>query len=237
MKSIFAKSLLVAGILGVSQAAMADRILGVHGEVTYWQPSLSGSWQGNSSVQFGDENIEEAKGVGYKLAFEHFVPMVPNIKVSSYPYADDVLDQSGGMDVETDFDVVETDVVAYYQILDGLAWLSLDVGAGVKYIQGDFEVGADSDSLEEVLPVVNIAARADLPFSGFYAGAEYTKGLDIDDKQSDSMDAYVAYQLENFALDVGVKVGYRYSSYDLELDPEVMDVEAEGAYIGLTAHF
>ena len=182
----------------------------------------------------------------YNVAFEHPVPFLPNLKLR-YSELGGTRDnfQSGIYFVDQDLDVNTLDAIAYYEILDNI--VSVDAGLGVKRLDV-------SNTLKNTVPAVNITFTADdkqtlpalyvaaggkLPFTGFSAKAEVMAGKNSDADFND-INAEVKYNvIENIALDLGVKFGYRAMTvnFDDDANSGFDKIEAKGPYLGLEAHF
>lgn len=182
----------------------------------------------------------------YNVAFEHPVPFLPNLKLrySEFGGTRDNF-QSGIYMVDQDLDVNTLDAIAYYEILDNI--VSVDAGLGVKRLDV-------SNALRNTVPAVNITFTADdkqtlpalyvaaggkLPFTGFSAKAEVMAGKNSDADFND-INAEVKYNvIENIALDLGVKFGYRAMTvnFDDDANSGFDKIEAKGPYLGLEAHF
>lgn len=182
----------------------------------------------------------------YNVAFEHPVPFLPNLKLRYSEFGGTRNNfQSGIYMVDQDLDVNTLDAIAYYEILDNL--VSVDAGLGVKRLDV-------SNTLKNTVPPVNITFTADdkqtlpalyvaaggkLPFTGFSAKAEVMAGKNSDADFND-INAEVKYNvIENIALDVGVKFGYRAMTINFDDDAKsgFDKIEAKGPYLGLEAHF
>ena len=67
---------LLAAILGLSSVAQAD-FIGLKGDISYW--NVDGTANINEKYQ-ADQDIERDGTVQVSVAFEHPVPIIPNIK-------------------------------------------------------------------------------------------------------------------------------------------------------------
>ncbi len=191
----------------VSFSAQADTLLGLYAGA-------------DGIVNTGETNKISADNeiVGsYYLAFEHPVPFLPNAKLRYTK-----LDQSGS---NADF----LDAIGYFELLDNV--VSLDVGLGAK------RFNADAANIDKTIPAVYASAGGKLPFTGLSAKAEVFVGKSNDADFSD-LNAEIKYNfIENLAIDLGLKAGYRIMMVNVDDSGTSNDIKVQGPYLGLEAHF
>ncbi len=247
------KKILLSAIaaLALGTSAQAD-FLGAEVGYAAWSPSLSGSIKGKEVGDL-DLNLKDSLGYGNNernsfawVYFDHFIPLVPNIKIQQTKYTDsaskttsvtyDAHSYTGS--VASSLTLDQTDFIAYYRILDN--WVNLDLGLNVKYINGNISI---SDSTATVntnkdfkayVPMAYAKARFDLPFTGLsieadgsyigYSGSKFT-----------DMKAGIVYET-SFGL--GITAGYRALNLTLDdIDSTNTNIDIKGAYAGLFYHF
>ncbi len=228
-------NILAVAVLGLaSMSAKADFIglyAGVDGMYTKAKDSA-----GQSDDKFN---------AVYNLAFEHPVPFLPNLKLRYSDFSNTESSGNALYNVNQSLGVQTLDALGYYEILDNL--VSVDVGLGVKRINtkdairlSAGNVGAViKNNYDETLPALYVAAGGKLPFTGFSAKAEVMAGKNSDADFSD-INAKVKYNfIENIALDLGLKFGYRAMiiNFDDDANTALKEVKAKGPYLGLEAHF
>ena len=246
------KSTLSAALLAVfsTSAAQADTVLGVYANADYWQ------YEGKADVaQTGKKKnnfvFDEKNQASLSLSFEHPVPVLPNIrlrhttlqgndtqKVTAFEFGKFTFTQ----DVNLDIDLTSTDAVLYYEVLDNV--VSADIGIAAKLIDGDIvakEVNGlnkKTVSIKETIPMAYVSAQAKLPLTGLsvkadVAGVSYN-GSSLTDVQAEIMYNFV----DNLAVDIGIKAGYRQITATLEdIEDTDADIEFKGPYLGLEMHF
>jgi outer membrane protein len=191
----------------VGVSAHADTLLGLYAGV-------------DGIVNTGESNHISADNevVGsYYLAFEHPVPFLPNAKLRYTK-----LDQSAA---NADF----LDAIGYFEVLDNV--VSLDVGLGAK------RVNASNANIDKTIPAVYASAGGKLPFTGLSAKAEVFVGKGIDADFND-INAEIKYNfIENLAIDLGLKAGYRIMTVNVDDSGTSSDIKVQGPYLGLEAHF
>jgi outer membrane protein len=167
------KRSLLAAVLALSPLAEAD-FIGLYGGLTYWDAELAGTVGASLDVakrrsdqlaipDFAVRNTEADGSYWLWAAFEHPIPLLPNIRAeylvsehsgTSQPcptgeFDTDILfDESQCIVIEklgdrkvtelvtTTLNLDVVDLTAYYEVLDN--WVSLDLGLTVRMLQGDF---------------------------------------------------------------------------------------------------
>ena len=232
-------------------SAQADTLLGIYAGVGTWKQDYSGDAPAfGTTVDLEDDLgfTDETNNILY-AALEHGVPVLPNIRVQHSNIsidADNMLSRTIDFNgvtfplnetIATELDLTQTDLVLYYEILDNV--FSLDVGLAVRWVDGYFDIASSVDStraeFKGVLPMLYGKVRVDLPFSGFWLGAE-AQGLGYDGSQL--FDANVQLGWES-PIGLGLEAGWR--TYRLELD-DVDDfsdasIDVSGPYAALNYHF
>ena len=241
----------------LAPTAQADTLLGLYLGVDGWQSDNSGSFAQDGNLQsfkFDDETF-----TSYYAALEHPVPLVPNIKLKYTELelnGDTTLDETfsfGGSDyvvgtqVGTVSDLSHVDYILYYEIFDN-DLVSIDLGVNAKQFDGEITVTGTSqdggqNTTERVdfsgfVPLVYGRAEVGLPLTGlsvFFEGSL----LAIDDSKIQDYQAGVAYALlDNLAIDMGIKAGYRSMTLELDdIDDIYTDLDASGPFAGIQIHF
>lgn len=138
------------------------------------------------------------------------------------------------------------DAVLYYELLDN-DLVSLDLGLNIKV--GDFEltgVGEDpsgaaisaSGSYSGPIPLLYAAGEIGLPLTGLGLFGEVS-GLAYSGNQFYDAQAGLGYNvLDNPAIVLTAQLGYRIFKLKAEdLDDINADIQFDGAFAGLVAHF
>ncbi|QPL44391.1 TIGR04219 family outer membrane beta-barrel protein [Pseudoalteromonas sp. A41-2] len=241
----------------LAPTAQADTLLGLYLGVDGWQSDNSGSFAQDGNLQ--SFNFEDETFTSYYAALEHPVPLVPNIKLKYTELelnGSTMLDESfsfGGSDyvvgtqVGTVSDLSHVDYILYYEIFDN-DLVSIDLGVNAKQFDGDIVVTGTSqdggpNTTERVdfsgfVPLVYGRAEVGLPFTGlsvFFEGSL----LAIDDSKVQDYQAGIAYALlDNLAIDLDVKAGYRSMTLELDdIDDIYTDLDASGPFAGIQIHF
>ena len=239
----------------LAPAAHADTLLGLYIGVDGWQSDNSGSFADNGNMQ--DFNFEDETFTSYYAALEHPIPLVPNIKLK---YTELELNGSATLDDTFEFgdvafttgttastisDLSHIDYILYYEIFDN-DLVSIDLGVNAKQFDGDIVVTGISNgqaTTETVdfsgfVPLVYGRAEVGLPLTGFSVFFEGSL-LAIDDSKVQDYQAGIAWALlDNLAVDLDIKAGYRQMTLELDdIDDLYTNIDASGPFAGVQIHF
>jgi outer membrane protein len=230
----FAVTVLGAALLSVvSVSAQADTLLGIYGGV-------DGIFHNSDAENSADNDVVAS----YYLAFEHPIPFLPNAKVRYIDF--DQTDETPltGININSKSKVELLDVIGYYEVLDNV--VSVDVGAGAKRVNTNYDAVVSNgnafskvtNDYEETIPALYASVGGKLPFTGFSAKAEAFVGKGSDASFND-YNAEIKYNfIENFAIDLGAKVGLRAMKVSIDDDTgSENEIKVIGPYLGLEAHF
>ena len=247
------KNTLSLGLLAlcVSFTSQADTLLGLYAGAQAWNMETSGGFSNDgSNTEF---NFEEQTNTNLYVAFEHPIPLIPNVKVqrtamdtqgdvildTQFTLGDKVFAANGN--AFTDVSLTTTDFILYYELFDN-DLVSFDVGLNAKHIDGEFLATVDGETGREEfsgpVPMVYSRLAVGVPFTGFGAFVEGSF-LSIDDHTISDYQAAITYSLMgNLAIDLTLQHGYRAVTLELDdLDDIYSDLEFKGIYAGLEVHF
>lgn len=242
---------LVFTVMAWNGQVQAETVLGVYAGADFWQSKTTGGFANTDQKQPFD--FENESQQAYYLAFEHFVPVLPNIRIQYMPLetqGQTLLNNtfnfagtsfSAGSTVLGSLDLDSTDYILYYELFDN-PLLSLDLGLNAKHLKGDVTVATGSlrgaERLNEWLPMLYIDTKIGILATGLdvFASGSATR---YNDSHLYDLQAGIGYQLvDNLLLDVRFKVGYR--AMDLQLDDVndlYADLEFKGVFAGVEIHF
>lgn len=231
----------------ISIPVRAD-VVGFSIGASYWAPELSGdiSSSGGEDIDLSDDlDLDDPTTSSVALVLEHPVPMLPNLRYQNIELDSDGRNQldgnisfegqtyTAGETVRSDFDMSHDDIVLYYEVLDN--WVNLDIGVDVKRFDGEVSIAGSTNTtrssvdIDETIPLLYLSARFDLPFSGFYLGADLSS-LSLDDSSVDDLTIVIGYHSES---GLGLEGGLR--TFSLELD-DVEDLDSDLEYDGAFVH-
>jgi outer membrane protein len=225
-------------------------VLGVRAGASYWSYDISGTARYKTRDSANDIDINNDLGYDdgssgfYYISLEHPLPFLPNVRLS-YTSIDE--DANGRLsrtvvfgnttffineDVSSQFDLKQTDVTLYYEVLDNV--VGLDLGLNGKYIDSKAQISGNISGTERTdisgwVPMAYAGVRADLPLTGFGVSADgsYVK------YQGSSFYDYSLRASYTTPWHAGIDVGYRKIKLDLDdFDDSFTDVEFDGPYAG-----
>ena len=214
-------------------------ILGLEVGGGYFLADVDGEVVAGVDVQNGLD-IDEIGSPYFYFNFEHALRLIPNLRVARTHIDEEgqgALDQSfvyegrtftAGQVVLNKVDFSHTDVTLYHDFWD--IGGDFDLGLTGRWFDGEVDLGGTIETADILIPMVYANARIDLPFSGFYLGAQANVGSISGDSISDG-EVKVGWRREDFILpDFSVEVGYR--SYTIDVEESVnIDLDLTGAFI------
>jgi outer membrane protein len=246
MKSL-KNSLVFSALLCVPAASATADFVGINIGISHWAPNLSGSFNSSNDTSIdlnNDLDINDPSQTSLILILEHPIPLLPNVK-----YQNLELEASGAKTLErtitfngelfnsnrkvtSTLDLSHDDIVLYYEILDN--WVNLDLGIDIKRFNGQIGINNNNIAIDQTLPLLYISARFDLPFTGFYAGAEVNH-LNIGNDSANDSTFLVGYES---SIGLGIEGGMKTFSLDLD-DANNVDtnIKYEGFYLNGFFHF
>ena len=207
------KQLCVLAIASLFSASALSDNIGVFVGADYLSNSSDFTATDGSTADLDDSSNFS----GY-VAFEHFVPLIPNAKIR---YSDLNADIKHGDETKSSL----ANGILYYQIFDNDLF---QIDLGLAYTQAKM---TDKDA---AIAQAYGAAEFAVPGTGLYLFAEALGGSVTDD---DAMDASggLGYTFNPDSLiSLSVRGGYRYQMIDLD---KVGKQESSGAFAGVEAHF
>lgn len=221
--------------------------------VNYWSPELSGDFNsaGDANIDLSDDlDIDDPSQSSVILSLEHPIPILPNIRYQSIDLDSDgrnTLTSSITFDgetyaasetVRTTFDLSHDDIVLYYEVLDN--WINLDIGLDLKRFDGEVSIAGSTNTttssidIDETVPLLYLSARFDLPFSGFYIGADISS-FSIDDSSAEDTTIKLGYESGS---GLGIEGGLKTFSLELDdADDLDTDIEYDGVFLNGYFHF
>lgn len=236
-------------LVAVAAVGQAD-VLRVEAGVNTWQQDYAGRVQdGPDSLSLSDTlGYDDDNGINAYFVLEHPVPLLPNIRLqrtelesSGKNSLSEIVEFDGetylaGVDVTSSLDLSHTDATLYYEVLDNL--VSLDVGLTVRKFDGGIQLSAGDTSSGEVfddlVPLVYVAVRVDLPLTGLYAAVD-VNSLSVGDVSLVDYEASLGMEL---GMGLGLKLGYR--DFDLEYEDDInekADIQVNGLFVGAFLSF
>ncbi|BAJ00432.1 TIGR04219 family outer membrane beta-barrel protein [Shewanella violacea] len=249
MKKTLLACALLASLVGTS--AQASTLIGFKVGGDYWKADTSGTFAENGQTQ-QDFNYSSSSQGSIWVAFEHPIPLVPNVKIR-----ENRLDTSGngvadgfafaGQDyngeISTSTDLSNTDFILYYELLDN-DLVSLDLGAAYKMMHGSFRVNDRVTSgrvnseieLDSGIVMAYAEAQVGIPGLGLYGFADVMMGIDESSVYDYSVG--LGWQFDGMVLDTKLRVGYRDFNFDVnDFDGVTTNTQFNGFFAGVELVF
>jgi outer membrane protein len=249
-RNVFAISACLWLAIGTAEAEFVGLNIGSN----HWKPAQSSYLNDPDfeSIDLVDDlDMENPEQSSMVLILEHPIAALPNIR-----YQGSELESSNTLTLNSDvnfsgqtfssgdqvtstYDLNQDDIVLYYQL--GNSKIDLDLGVDLKRFDGNVSFDGDSNTsvaVDETIPLLYLSARIDLPYNGFYVGADINANvIDLGLSDSSAQDSTIMLGYES-GNGLGVEGGFKYFSLDLDdVDQPDNDIEYDGIYLNGYYHF
>jgi outer membrane protein len=261
MKKIILSSIAAVGIMTSANAGM---VIDVTAGAGMWNAAPSGYVNGgsNGDTNFDletDAGLEESSNLYYYIDVDHFVPLLPNVRIERQELTMDATKSMNiqflgknfnAGDTKTSLDLGQNDLSLYWGV-PGLNLLTagiLDVGFGLnlKQFNGSVELsntnaGTENVDMDFVVPMGYLSATVDPPFIPAKVFASY-KTISYKDSSLNDIAAKVMINLPiplpliDFTADIGYKE--QSLTIDESLSDDInVDIKFSGVTFGISAKF
>ena len=232
---------LIVALSSFSAQVSADA-LGLYIGGGVWNHDPSGSFETTAVTDFGIDMESDLSFSGEKdsyvyLAFEHFVPVVPNIRLEratmGHTGVASGLDFNGqtGLSGPSSINIDNTDAILYWRLLDN--WVNFDLGLTARKLDADFTVGSETVAVSATIPMLYVAAQFDLPLTGLSIGADINT-ISYSDASYQDVRIRALYEIGV----IGFELGMKKTTLELKgLDSVNADLEFKGMMVGAFLHF
>jgi outer membrane protein len=240
-RNVLILSTLMLTCTGVAQAEFVGLNIGSDA----WGSAQTNSFtdtSGDLDNQPGVPGFDDQSTPSLLFVIEHPISIIPNFR-----YQDSALDSNGSDTLNGGFlsfnnqsfgdstagstyDLAHNDIVLYYELMDN--WINLDFGVDLKSFAGEISLSDSGPNntvlpIDETIPLFYLSARYNLPFNGFYVGADINSNFSVSDSVAEDSTFLLGYKSEN-----GLRVEGGIKMFSLELN-ESNDVDASLEYDGL----
>ncbi|WP_407332017.1 TIGR04219 family outer membrane beta-barrel protein [Enterovibrio sp. 27052020O] len=196
----------------VSLPAQSAVLLGAKAGVDAWY----------ADAKINDVRADDASVQGsYYVAFEHFIPLVPNAKIR----------YTGVESEKFNTDFTQYDLIAYYEILDN-DLISFDIGLNLQKFDGRFA----GQNFDEWQPAVYSDVRLGIPATPVSLFGTFSFGS-YDETSTVDAEAGVLFTLGLVAADLNFKAGYRVQDYDFKYFSGPAKFMNDGFFGGVELNF
>ncbi len=227
-------------VLSVMASNVQADFLGLYVGGGVWNHSPTGTFGtvGDAAIDAEtDLNYTTNGDTYFYAAFEHFIPLVPNVRIETASMnhtgvASGVnFNGFGPLAGDSSISLDTSDKIVYWRLLDN--WVNADFGFNFRRLDAEFIVAGQTVSVSKSVPMLYLAAQIDLPFSGFSVGADINK-ISISTISYQEMRVRALYEIGT----VGFEAGIRSTSITMTyLGLINADIEFKGAMIGAFLHF
>lgn len=171
-------------------------------------------------------NLDDDSGQYFSADVQHFIPLIPNVRVDVFSLSTSGTSTSGGTTTATTLDIETKDVTGYYGL--GLLWVGVEGGLTVRNLEMNYDIGGtETEVSKSAVPMLYLAATLSIPGTGITLAAESKTVSSFDD--TTITDEIYKIQYETPFL-VGIEAGYR----SLEQEVKNTKAENEGYFVGVT---
>ena len=226
-------------------------------QADFWRFEAGGGvWKqsGNGTMRHSDDThdldldgtlgIDDTQDIYLWAYLKHPLPLIPNVRLeytkSAFDGKSDAAFHFDGKDypLDTPYDLSfkQIDAILYYNLLDNLLWLTLDVGIDAAFMRFDASLQEESYNADVVVPQLYARIRVELPLSGFAFEGE-GKYFTFSDSAIGDLRLKIDYTFDTPLVQPGIEAGYRYLRIDLDSGDydaidTTLDMTLSGIYLG-----
>jgi len=252
------KTLVALACLFAMASSVSADFIRVEAGAGIWQQTSKGDidyTDSTTGLSANDKANEDTENKNYVwLIIKHPVPIVPNLRVeyvsleSAGKASGKFKDFDAGASANTLIKMNQYDIIPYYNILDNLAWATIDLGIDIKVINTKFTADSVivngitmnySDTSSAVIPLGYLRGRFELPITGL-AVEGIVKYIGYDKSYVLDALAKVDYTIDFFpVVQPAIEIGYRVQNYkyDDKNDDGKIDLTFSGPYAGIMLRF
>ncbi|MBU2881307.1 TIGR04219 family outer membrane beta-barrel protein [Psychrosphaera sp. B3R10] len=251
MKKTIATLGLVLASANVSALPLIDFWAGAYSWNTAYEGTISA---GDYNIDLQDDlKLEDSNNNVIWAAFEHPIPLIPNLQVKqtqlettgngrstqSFTYGGETY--QGDVELDSVVDLTHTDITAYWGL--PLPLVTINYGLNIRMFDGAIDINDGRATIDYPVPMLFARVGASLPFTGLEVMAE---GNYIGIGETNHMDYQVVlrYTIPMIpVLDVNIEAGYR--AFQLNIDPSdfdgdeddlTADIDMSGVFLGVSFH-
>jgi len=226
--------------LNVANADFVGLNIGAHS----WSPDITGTVQTGSDTRIrlqDDLGYSDENTTGFSISLEHPVPALPNVRYQTIDMSSSSRTTTSGIQfngnsytgpINSTLDLSHQEIVLYYEMLDN--WINIDLGLDLKMFDGEVGINNDRVAIDETVPMLYLSARVDLPFTGFYVGANLQQ-LSLGDSSAEDTTLLIGYESKS---GLGIEGGFKTFTLDLNnVNNLDTSLEYDGLFLNGYFHF
>jgi len=243
------KLLSIVAITALMSTALNADLLRIEGAVGAWQTSPTGtiSFAPNSFDIVDNAGFDDSTNLYAWIYLKHPVPIVPNVRLEfvnpSFEGTVASIDWNGKnyASVNNTLTLTQYDAVLYYNILDNTFWTTIDLGLDIKYIDGTYEINADSVSgaasvnapFSIAMPLAYARGRLEIPVTNI--GVEVlARGMSYSGNTIVDAEIKIDYTMDFVpVVQPGLELGYRYQQVKLDAGSIGIDASFDTTFSGV----
>jgi outer membrane protein len=224
------KKLLASAIIAATpMMAQADLLFTVEAGANVWKPEATGSV--DDTIDLEDENLDIDSSNVVFVAFEHPIPIIPNVKLVNTNLEFDGDDNAL-------LDLTHTDMTLYWGLPLPIPYVDINFGLTARQFDGEIFSDASSgvevdEALDFIIPMGYLNVDIDTPF-GIYGYVELNAVSYAGNGITDTAVA-VGYTLPIPLVDINLEAGHR--SLSLNTDEDLTgidtDIDVAGMFFGV----
>lgn len=250
------KSTALAALLLGTTYANAGVFFEAKGGLGIWMAESSGDMRYKSADKFSLSQLDIDKDSSTYLyaSFEHFVPVVPNLKMQRHSFSDtgratktgQFGDTNIDIDAPTELSFTQTDFTLYWKVpgisLATAGIVDIDVGLTAKNFSGSSaKIGSEETTFNETVPLGYLGAQIDLPTLPieFDLNTQYSSYKSSSIQDSSVMVSYTL-PFSPILVDLRVDAGYKKQTIDIDsklVSDTDIDIDTSGFFFGISAKF
>jgi len=213
-----------------------------------WSQSSSGTLKHKNDSHdidlVDDLEVGSSQDIYIWALFKHPIPIIPNARIE---YTNTSLDGTGSgftyngksysSPTSYELGIEQFDAILYYNILDNLAWVTLDLGLDINFMKQSYQFANESAVSDSIMiPLLFGRGRFQIPTTEFAFETEI-KYMTYGDSTVSDIRVKVDYSFDFPIVQPGIELGYRHqliktSHNDFSDLRNDTDITMSGVYLG-----
>lgn len=242
MKKIVLLSLLLSSLLLQADLFRLEMGAGI------WSQGSSGTLKHKNDSDdidlIDDLDVSHSQDLYIWALFKHPIPIIPNARIE---YTNTSLDgksdfKYNGVPISYELGIEQFDAILYYNLLDNLAWITIDLGLDINFMNQSYKF-ADESAVSDLItiPLLFGRGRFQIPKTGFALETEI-KYMTYADSTVGDVRVKVDYTFDTAVIQPALELGYRHeviqtSHNDFSDLRNDTDIIMSGVYLGVMLRY